>query len=200
MLEKSAKNFLFLLLFLAHPINAIERQSVMSHAHYSNLTLGGDIFSNALPAIAVLGGYYEYRHQGAGVGKLFDPLLTVATMSAVTIKLKLFFRNTELGIRPNGFHDSFPSGHTSSAFCGALLIHKMFGINYGVPAYALAAMTAYSRIEGKYHHKRDLLAGGLVALGVHLLVDRFLHSYQLSHNDIFITPAYGQGLRVDWSF
>lgn len=62
--------------------------------------------------------------------------------------------------------NSFPSGHTSSAFQGAAFIQRRYGWKYGWMAYAAAAFTGYSRIEG-LNDRHDFIdvAGGAV-LGV----------------------------------
>ena len=50
--------------------------------------------------------------------------------------------------RPNGANrTSFPSGHTMSAFAGAAFIDGRYGKTFGIPAYALAAFTGYSRVQ-----------------------------------------------------
>jgi hypothetical protein len=64
----------------------------------------------------------------------------------------------------SGTGTSFPSGHTSLAFCAATLIDRNSGHELGIPAYAIAAATAVSRVKSKRHFPSDVLAGA--ALGV----------------------------------
>lgn len=59
---------------------------------------------------------------------------------------------------------SFPSGHTSGAFCAATCIERNSGIWAGIPAYALAGLTGYSRVDSARHYPSDVLAGA--AIGV----------------------------------
>ncbi len=67
--------------------------------------------------------------------------------------------------RPDsGSRTSFPSGHASAAFAAATLIDRNSGHALGIPAYALAAATAVSRVEARRHFPSDVLAGA--ALGV----------------------------------
>ncbi len=66
--------------------------------------------------------------------------------------------------RPDGGSYSFPSGHTITAFCFAPVVQKYWGWEAGIPAYALAALTAFARVEGYHHYLSDVIAGA--ALGI----------------------------------
>ena len=70
--------------------------------------------------------------------------------------------------RPNNSssYESFPSGHTSSAFSGATFIHKKYGLEYAIPAYLAAVYTGYSRVHAKRHYIHDVLAGALLGSGL----------------------------------
>ena len=69
--------------------------------------------------------------------------------------------DTGLVPRPNG--QSFPSGHTTSSFAAATAI---FGVNkkWGLLAYAVAALIAFSRMYLFVHYPTDILGG--IVLGV----------------------------------
>lgn len=66
--------------------------------------------------------------------------------------------------RPTGGGQSFPSGHTASAFMGAEFIRKQYGLKWGIPAYATAAWVGYSRVESHNHYWRDVVAGALIGV------------------------------------
>jgi len=67
--------------------------------------------------------------------------------------------------RPNGANrTSYPSGHTMSAFAGAAFIDGRYGRSFGIPAYALAAFTGYSRVHSKWHYRDDVLAGASIGM------------------------------------
>lgn len=66
--------------------------------------------------------------------------------------------------RPDGGRDSFPSGHAITAFCFAPVAQKYGGWAVGIPAYALATVTAFARVEGYHHYLSDVIAGA--ALGI----------------------------------
>ncbi len=59
--------------------------------------------------------------------------------------------------------DSFPSGHTASAFSGATFIHKRYGLKQAIIPYTMAGFVGYSRVQAKRHHKTDVIAGALIS-------------------------------------
>lgn len=65
--------------------------------------------------------------------------------------------------------NSFPSGHTATAFCGAELTRIEYGNAYGAVAYAFAATTGVLRIVNNRHWCNDVLAGaGIGFLSAHV--------------------------------
>lgn len=61
--------------------------------------------------------------------------------------------------RPDGARFSFPSGHSSSAFATATVLERHFGWKVGMPAYALAAYVAGSRLTENKHYLSDVIFG-----------------------------------------
>src|ERR1043166_9233979 len=74
--------------------------------------------------------------------------------------------------RPNGGSHSFPSGHTSISFCSAEFVRKRYGWEYGIPAYALASLVAYSRVEAGEHYPHDVIAGAGIGIASSLIFTR----------------------------
>lgn len=64
---------------------------------------------------------------------------------------------------------SFPSGHASLAFASATNLYIRNGWEYGVPAYALAALTGGARVGAKKHFWIDVIAGAAVGTGSALI-------------------------------
>ena len=114
----------------------------------------GDIGQFAIPGIAALISVARMDHQGVlqlGVG---------AAATAGTVQALKFGLNTE---RPDGGDRSFPSGHTSGAFSGASYLHYRYGWQWGLPAYAAAAVVGYSRVEADRHYWYDVVGGAAIA-------------------------------------
>ena len=76
-------------------------------------------------------------------------------------------------LRPDGSrHNSFPSGHTATAFMTATMLHKEYGWKdpwFSIGGYTAAALTGVSRIMNNRHWMTDVMAGAAIGIGsVHL--------------------------------
>jgi membrane-associated phospholipid phosphatase len=111
----------------------------------------------ALPLVAA--GISLYQDDRIGLAQLtVDTVATVGTAYA----LKHFVREK----RPNGTDfKSFPSDTSALAFAPAQYLWDRYGWEYGVPAYAAAIYTGYSRVEAKEHHWYDVAASAGLAFG-----------------------------------
>ncbi len=109
---------------------------------------------------------YESR---SGWGRmLVSDAFSVAIMAGAVNGLKYTVRRP----RPKGAHNSFPSGHTATAFMTATLLHKEYGWRspwFSIGAYTVATTTAVSRIMNNKHWMTDLVGGAAIGIGsVHL--------------------------------
>lgn len=116
----------------------------------------GNFLQWGLPLSAYIGTLVAEDKEGA---ILFTKSLATTVIATSALK------DTAEKFRPRGSSTkSFPSGHTSAAFSGASFIDTRYGHEFGIPAYALAAYTGYSRIVADAHHVDDVVAGASVAL------------------------------------
>ena len=65
---------------------------------------------------------------------------------------------------PNGELGTFPSGHTSSTFAFASVMHEAYGPLVGVPLYGLGVLVAIERLEDGEHYFSDVIMGGVMGL------------------------------------
>jgi len=65
---------------------------------------------------------------------------------------------------PSGDRYGWPSGHTSSSFCVASVLHEYYGWQVGAPAYLVSGYIAATRVGDRKHNISDVIFGA--ALGV----------------------------------
>ena len=93
--------------------------------------------------------------------------------------------------RPDtGARNSFPSGHTTTAFAGAELVRSEYGWGVGMGAYALAATVGFMRMYNNRHWFNDVLAGA----GVGILSARIGYWLLPLNRHIFRIPRKGQAM------
>lgn len=61
-------------------------------------------------------------------------------------------------------HNSFPSGHTATAFMGAELVRIEYGGWYGIGAYTIATGIGFTRMYNGRHWLHDVVAGAGVGI------------------------------------
>ena len=92
----------------------------------------------------------DFLDRGISIG------LSYAVSLAVVKSMKFVIDET----RPDGSSDnSFPSGHTATAFMGAELIREHYGWGWGAGAYAAATTVGVMRAVRHRHYWWDVLAG-----------------------------------------
>jgi hypothetical protein len=91
-----------------------------------------------------------------------EMFLATAYSGAVTSVLKVTFREG----RPNNPVDkkSMPSGHATTAFSFAGVVGAEHPWYIAVPAYGIAAIVGYARINDNKHYLHDVIAGGTIGL------------------------------------
>ena len=79
--------------------------------------------------------------------------LTLTWIATTGLKLA---RNNET---PNGKDYAWPSGHTSSSFTVASVLHEFYGLKVGIPAYVAASAVAYRMMDTGDHWASDVVVG-----------------------------------------
>jgi len=86
-------------------------------------------------------------------------------LSGVILTVGDGFKYIARRTRPYGTDPlSFPSGHTSSAFATAAVLHGHYGWKVGVPSYAFATYVGSSRLAQNRHFLSDVVFGAGIGL------------------------------------
>jgi membrane-associated phospholipid phosphatase len=159
-----------------------------------------DDFSQYAPAAAV---YALNAFGDKGKNNLKDRSIILATSYAMMTVTVLALKNTTNIERPDGSsNNSFPSGHTATAFAGAEFLwqeYKDKSIWYGISGYLIAAGTGAFRIVNNRHWFTDVVAGAGIgilstkaAYWMYPYVNRKLFSTKSKENKVssMIMPYY----------
>ncbi|MGQ9500325.1 MAG: phosphatase PAP2 family protein [Dissulfurimicrobium sp.] len=78
-----------------------------------------------------------------------------------------------IGPSIKGGYDSFPSGHTTLAFCFAYIL-SMYYPRYRVMLYGFAVLIGFERIEDMAHFPSDVLIGAIIGVLVGKAISAFI--------------------------
>lgn len=152
-----------------------------------------DDYLQYAPAIAMVGmkvSGYDSRTQWGRM--LVSDAFSAAIMAGLVNGIKYTVRRP----RPDGSsNNSFPSGHTATAFMVATMMHKEYGwrspwLSFG--AYTAATATAIGRILNDRHWSSDLLGGAIIGIAAtqlgYLITDRIFKDKYLT--DRYADPGF----------
>ena len=136
----------------------------------------------------------------AGVeGRSDWPRLVASSLASYAVMAGFVngIKYTASELRPDGStHNSWPSGHTATAFVGATILHKEYGLTrspwYSIAGYSLATATGVMRVLNNRHWVSDVLSGaGIGILSTELgygICDLLFKQRGLLRNDMSIYP------------
>jgi len=84
---------------------------------------------------------------------------TMMTALSVTGLVTAGLKGVRDNETPNGKAWAWPSGHTSSSFTVASVLHEFYGLKVGIPAYAIASLVAYRMMDAGDHWASDVVFG-----------------------------------------
>jgi membrane-associated phospholipid phosphatase len=141
-----------------HIADHFERHDTFNHFGNEAIYNIGSPFAH-LPAAGLWYGLSVAGGDDLNRERSLTMLSALAITDTATFALKGLVNNE----RPNGRHLSWPSGHTSSSFTVASVLHEYYGWQVGVPAYGVAGLVAWRMMDAGDHWASDVLFGA--ALG-----------------------------------
>jgi len=122
--------------------------------------LAGQMLPNAIYALGqTLAGI---SGDELGYKRAIGMLKASAYASAVTTAIKYTVREPRPGKSTD--RNSFPSGHSTTAFAFGGYVYEEHGWKWGGPALAIASFVGASRINDNRHYLHDVLAGTTIGL------------------------------------
>ena len=142
----------------------------MRHNGIPNFRYHYDDFLQYTPGVALLG---MKAFSVPGMTKVGRFAVSTAFSTAIMVAVVNGVKYTVKRLRPDfSTHNSFPSGHTATAFMTATLLHKEYGWKYpwiSILGYTAAGLTGISRVLNNRHWVSDVVAGAATGIGsVHL--------------------------------
>lgn len=150
----------------------------------SGVEISGDILEYAMPAMALTSTFIwrDDTHPTWQFVKSLGTAVGVAYILKQTIEKE----------RPdNGDHkryDSFPSGHTTSAFTSAAFMERRYGWKVGIPAYVVAGYVGWSRVYSERHDWWDVLGGAAIGTASSYI---FTKAYKNDNLDVALNVTPG---------
>jgi membrane-associated phospholipid phosphatase len=153
---------------LAFALLACNSAAAETNTGLANIGTGVAI---ALPIAAA--GISYWKDDWQGIGQLaFTTGATVGT----ALLLEKFVKEERPDMSDNR---SFPSDTAALAFAPASYLWYRYGWEYGVPAYAAATFSGYTRVASENHHWWDVAASAGIAWGYTFL---FVRHWQRAYN------------------
>lgn len=152
---------IFLLVYILSGSNALANNT--NEEDIERIEKSGDFFAIALPVIAGISTFFTGNPEGGMWDRegTKQAVFSIGTTFLATQLIKLSVDK----LRPNESNtNSFPSGHTSTAFSGAAFIGERYGWRWGLPAYMAATFVGYSRVHSNWHFADDVVAGASIAI------------------------------------
>lgn len=172
--NKISDNKAFKILHIPIPLFAISALTysqgnkfrTMRNSYAPNFHYRYDDFLQYAPLAAVIGmklGGVESRSSWERM--LVSDAFSAALMAVTVNSMKHSINRT----RPDGSaNNSFPSGHTATAFMAATIMHREYGLTrsplYSIGGYTVATATAFSRQLNNRHWLSDVLAGAGIGI------------------------------------
>lgn len=178
-------------------------QSTVERKPLGEASKYGDLLGQLVPNVLYVGGMAMAKWAGYKNDYREVSLMVTATAYAGLVTTGLKYSVREGRPYNSRVRDSFPSGHTSTAFAFAGVVAAEHGGWYGVPAMLLATFVGYSRINDHKHYLKDVVAGATLGLSCSLGVYYSRRDDASSLSNIQIMPRPlpdGMELAGIWQF
>jgi membrane-associated phospholipid phosphatase len=161
--------------------------------------LAGQVIPNAIYAVGM--GIASFGNNPLAGQRALGMFKATFYSSLVTTVLKYTIREPRPGKRDE--RNSFPSGHSTTAFAFSGYIVQEHGLAYGIPALLLSGFVGASRINDNRHYLHDVIAGMTIGLSYGIGIS--LRQKKIRDQKTYVTllPFYqhdSKGIMASWTF
>ena len=125
----------------------------------------GDVGGNPGTHFGVAGAMY-FASLAAGDVKTYETSKALINALAVNGMTTMALKGLTRTESPNGDPLGWPSGHTSSTFCLATVMHEAYGPVVGVPLFVFSGFVGYERIDARNHDFSDVISGAIIGIAI----------------------------------
>ncbi len=125
----------------------------------------GDVGGNPGLHFGVAGAMY-FTSLATGDVKTYETSKALINALAVNGLTTLALKGIVNNESPNGDKFGWPSGHTSSTFCLATVMHEAYGPAVGIPLFIFASFVGYERIDARNHDFNDVISGAIIGIAI----------------------------------
>jgi hypothetical protein len=194
----------------SHTLKDVNTSTKNEFRQHDDKKVDIDDFSQYSPFLSV----YALNAMGIqGKNNFKDRTIVLATAYLIMGSSVSIIKKTTNVTRPDGSGtNSFPSGHTATAFMGAEFLYQEYkdvSVWYGITGYVVAASTGLFRMANEKHWLTDVATGAgigilstKIAYRIHPLIKKIIFKDKNKINGI-VMPFYNgreYGLRLSMTF
>jgi len=173
------------------------QKDVVNDRPLGKFSIVGDLAGQMIPNAAYAIGHFAWGENKRSLGMV----KATGYASVVTTVLKYTVREP----RPHdhSIRNSFPSGHSTTAFAFSGYVWQEHGWQWGSAALALSSFTAFSRINDNKHYLHDVIAGATIGFSYGLAISMLEKNKVIDENSVMLFPVYGleiKGLLLSKNF
>lgn len=172
----------------------VAHDEVVDDKPMGDLSKYGDWAGQMVPNIGYILGQSIAGASGndKGYERAMGMFKATAYAASVTTVLKYTIREP----RPDNHSErnSFPSGHTTTAFAFGGYVLAEHGWRWGIPALMLSTFSGISRINDNRHRLHDVLAGATIGLAYGIGLSE-LHRSKTTGNSVSVVPLFDADIK-----
>lgn len=151
--------------FHTSKVRSFDTQTYLQVYVYVTLCHGSLQVSQYVPIFALVGMKAAGVESRSSWGRMLTSDAFSAALMATTVNVMKLVIDSR---RPDGTAlNSFPSGHSATAFMAATMFHKEYGVRspwYSIGAYTVATATSVSRLLNNRHWVSDVMVGAGIGI------------------------------------